>query len=95
MMLKSWIAGGLLLGAWVASSASAGQLVVSQPQPARLAGPAVSPAAPDRPEAARPGAFCLPGGCASRPASPWNGAAFGAALIAIGWQARRRSPARP
>lgn len=35
-----------------------------------------------------PGAFCLP-----RTSSPWQGAAFGLALLAIRWQARRQPPA--
>jgi hypothetical protein len=89
-----WITGGLLLGALASMSASAGEHVVSRPQSAQISGrEAGRTAALERPEAGRPGAFCLPGGCASRPASLWNGVAFGAALLAIGWRARRHPSA--
>ena len=41
-------------------------------------------------EASLPGAFCTPWSCRPRAASAWTGAAFGAAVLAMGWQARRR-----
>lgn len=44
--------------------------------------------------AAEPGAWCAIGGCRPQGASPWSGAAFGAAVLAAGWQARRRPRAR-
>lgn len=68
-----------------------------EPHPAqRVAAERLAPVERARADAARPGAFCVPGGC--RPgAGPvvWNGAAFGVALLAIGWQARRRPPTSP
>jgi MYXO-CTERM domain-containing protein len=46
-------------------------------------------------EATRAGEFCPIGGCRSAPASPWSGAAFGAALVATLWTARRREHTGP
>ena len=43
-------------------------------------------------EAAQPGAFCSFASCRPRAASPSTMAAFGAVVVAIGWQARRREP---
>ncbi len=41
-------------------------------------------------EASQPGAFCTSWGCRPRAASAWTGASFGAVVLAMGWQARRR-----
>ena len=41
-------------------------------------------------EASKPGAFCPPSGCRARNPSAFSAATFGAAVVAIGWQARRR-----
>ena len=41
-------------------------------------------------EASQPGAFCTSFRCRPRAASAWTGASFGAVVLAIGWQARRR-----
>lgn len=41
-------------------------------------------------QASQPGAFCTPWGCRPRAASAWTGVAFGAVVLAMGWQARRR-----
>jgi len=56
-----------------------------------LAAPAAAePATPERNPAARPGAFCPPGGCRPAPAARGSTAAFGAAVITTLWMARRR-----
>jgi hypothetical protein len=86
--LRATMPAGLLVAALalpVAASAAGTAL-----QASGIEGSQPQSAARERPEAARPGAYCLPGGCGPRAASLWNGAAFGVALIAIGWQARRR-----
>ena len=56
-----------------------------------LAGVGVGSASgPTLREASRPGAFCSFASCRPRAASPSTAAAFGAVVLAIGWQARRR-----
>jgi hypothetical protein len=47
---------------------------------------------PTREAVARAGEYCTPAACRPRHASLATGAAFGATVLAIGWQARRREP---
>jgi hypothetical protein len=43
---------------------------------------------------ARAGEFCRIGGCRGAAPGAWPGAAFGAAVLAIAWTARRRDADR-
>ena len=59
--------------------------------PALAVGEAPPGPSPERVNpAAQPGAFCPPSRCRPREASTLSTAAFGAAVVAIGWRARRR-----
>lgn len=85
--------GGLALWIALGSPAPASAAGPAEPAHAARAGASRPQNEAARPGAARPGAYCLPGGCRPTGASLWNGAAFGGAVVALAWQARRRPSA--
>jgi hypothetical protein len=70
-------------------------LAMGAPGAASAGAAAAGSGAPTRPAVARPGDFCTPAGCRPRSASALTTAAFGATVLAIGWQARRRESRQP
>jgi hypothetical protein len=60
------------------------------PLGAHAAGDAVEPTLRPAPSLE----FCPIGGCRSSASTAWSGAAFGAAVLAIAWTARRRDAGR-
>jgi hypothetical protein len=75
-------------GAGLAAAVLALHLLL--PVAAAAAGEAPEPVA----HTAQSGEFCPLGGWRPTAATPWSGAAFGAAVLAIAWTARRRDAGR-
>jgi hypothetical protein len=83
------------LGCVVFSWALAAPATAFEPD-AIAAVPGLESVNPSLAEQSRRGAFCTPLGCAGARSSPWGEATgFGAATLAAGWLARRRSPRTP